>query len=196
MRLLPSPVIFLNGNAYCLLNMVIWMRGVSSKEETRIPQVGTQSKRSGLQRPLRDESDCCVGWLFHLSSKLQIYWDMNILLSPWQPRCFKDTSRRKRLEGVHVQDMGWRPCGHIFKVYSVPGHPLKPYFVGMWKLGPPEVPSCFPRGFPAQVNKNNIEDNDVLGHWPTNQKHFNTRYFLQHPDGQDTDRLLPDHLTW
>ena len=196
MRLLPSPGIFITETYLACWRWWYGLGSVSAKEETKILLGETQKRISGLRLPLRDEADCCVRRLRRLFLVVQISCYMDVLLSLQRSRGCKENSHRERLDGLHFQDMGRHPCGHILKLYAVPGYPLQHYFVGIWKLVPPEVPSCFPRGFPAHGNKKNIEDKDMLVHWSTHKKHFNTRDVLQNLDGPELDCLPPAHLPW
>ena len=66
----------------------------------------------------------------------------------------------------------------------------------MQKLGTMEVPSCFPRSFPAQGDKENIEGKDVSGIQTEHQKHLNKGKVIQHLNDQESDFPSSVELPW
>ena len=63
-------------------------------------------------------------------------------------------------------------------------------------MGTTEVPSRFPRSFPAQGDKENIEGKDVSGIRTAHHKHLNKGKVLQHPNYQEPVFPLSVELPW
>ena len=63
-------------------------------------------------------------------------------------------------------------------------------------MGTTEVPSRFPRSFPVQGYKENIEGKEVSGIQTAHHKHLNKGKFLQHPNDQEPNFPLSVDLPW
>ena len=82
------------------------------------------------------------------------------------------------------------------KYLMLRGHLLQSSTVGTRKLGTMEVPSSFPRSFPAQGDKKNIEGKDVSGIQTAHHKYLNKGKYLQHSNDQEPDYPSSVDLPW
>ena len=131
-----------------------------------------------------------------LLSTLQVYWLMDLLFLTRGPRHYKDTSRHKRFNGSHIQDMGRWPLIYILKIPTIQGHPLQSTTVGMQKLGTKKVSSRFSRSFPTERDKEDIENKDVSGIWTPHHKNFNKGKVIQKSNDQEPDCPPTANLPW